>query len=206
MEPNHYSSGIIKFLESCKFLSLYVGKSLIDYLKNILWNRGYYMEKYLAEYDVMIPSCLNFTYKELIKSDSAIRHGIKNIPDKRQLKNIQLLAQNVLQPLRNELGRIRVTSGFRSPELNSLIGGSPTSNHCLGYAADIESLDNISLLELLNYIYDNLPFKELIAEFFPDGWVHVAYKENNNNRILKLKDDDHNYKIVTIEYINSLYK
>jgi hypothetical protein len=91
--------------------------------------------------------------------------------------------------------------------LNKAINGSKKSWHCFGCAADIEPLRaSVSLLDLLEWIYNNCEFRELIAEFFSEGWVHVAYVEGRNSHKLKLKDKNHNYKIVSLDYVKSLYK
>jgi hypothetical protein len=92
-------------------------------------------------------------------------------------------------------------------KLNTLIGSSKSSNHLHGYAADIEPWDSsIKLIEIVKWIYSNLPYRELICEFFPDGWIHVAYIKNNNNYQLKLKDKKHNYSRMTIEEILKIYE
>ena len=121
----------------------------------------------------------NFSLEELTKSDTAVRRGISNVPSDDVTNNIQELVDNVLQPVRDRLGPVVVTSGYRSPELNTAIGGSKTSDHCLGMAADIEVLgiDNKITAE---YIRDNLVFTQLILEFYKDGvpdsgWVHVSF-------------------------------
>lgn len=119
----------------------------------------------------------NFSLNELTKSDMAIRHDIENTPSMQVIENLQDLVTNILQPLRDKFGPIVVTSGYRSQALNKAIGGSTTSDHCLGYAADFEaSIDN---RELAIYIRDNMSFTQLISEFYdgrPDsGWVHCSY-------------------------------
>jgi hypothetical protein len=92
-----------------------------------------------------------------------------------------------LQPLREAKGRIRITSGYRSKKLNKVINGSKKSLHCFGCAADIEPLrSSVSLLDLLEWIYNNCEFRELIAEFFFEGWVHIGYVEGRNTHKLKL--------------------
>jgi len=153
-----------------------------------------------------IPGAPNFKYKEFIKSDTAIRKGIDNTPTDEYWKNIEKLAVNVLQPARKALGRIRITSGYRSKELNTAIGGSKYSNHCKGEASDIESgEENVSLMELLEWIYNNCKFRTLILEYPPLGWCHVDYREGGNLKMLKLKDKNHNYETVSIDYIKGLY-
>jgi len=155
---------------------------------------------------IIITSCSNFTYEEMIKSNIAVRYGIKNIPSEQEWKCLELLVQNVLQPVRDHFGPIKVSSGYRSKELCLKIGSSAHSNHIRGQAADIEPLDsNITLFELLKWIHDNCEYRELIAEYFPHGWVHVAYREGANNKQIKLKDINHNYYECDFNYIKKIY-
>lgn len=125
----------------------------------------------------------NFSLHELTKSDTAIRHGIDNTPSMQVIENLQDLVDNVLQPLRDKFGAIRVTSGYRSPAVNKAIGGSSTSDHTLGYAADFEVL-GMDNRELALYIRNNLKYKQLILEFYsglPDsGWVHCSFQKDAN--------------------------
>jgi hypothetical protein len=125
----------------------------------------------------------NFTDKELTRSDTALRLGIDNTPDAEILKNLKLLCEKVLQPVRDHFGSVTVNSGFRSSAANIATGGSKTSDHCLGRAADIE-IPGIPNAELAQWIMDNLEYTQLILEFYtpgiPDsGWVHVSYDPNN---------------------------
>lgn len=153
-----------------------------------------------------IPGAPNFRYKEFIKSDIALRKNIKNVPNKRQWKKIEKLAVNVLQPIRNKFGGIKITSGFRSIELNQAIGGSRYSNHCRGEAADIEPFDdNVKLVDIMEYIVNNLEFRTVILEFPRSGWLHADYREGGNLKRIKLKDKNHHYKTVSMEYIKKLY-
>lgn len=153
-----------------------------------------------------IPGAENFTYGEFVKSATAVRNGIENIPTEEQWKKVETLARKVLQPVRNRFGRLRITSGFRSVALCIKIGSSPSSNHAKGEAADIEPYDSsISLLDIVRWIYKNLEFRTIILEYAPDGWVHVDYREGGNLKKLKLKDEKHNYKDVTLEYLEHLY-
>lgn len=149
----------------------------------------------------------NFTYGELIKSDTAIRLGIENIPNDNQWHCLEILVSKILQPVRNNFGRIRVTSGYRTPELCIAVGSSKNSNHTRGQAADIEPISaGIKLIDIMNWIDKNLEYRELIAENFPYGWVHVSYREGANNRQIKLKDKNHNYYKCDMKYINDIYK
>ena len=126
----------------------------------------------------------NFTLKELTKSDTATRLGLDNTPDDEALENLKTLCEKVLQPVREHFGKsVTVNSGYRSPESNTAVGGSKTSDHCKGQAADIE-IDGIPNHELAQWIMDNLDYTQLILEFYtqgiPDsGWVHVSYDPNN---------------------------
>jgi uncharacterized protein YcbK (DUF882 family) len=75
------------------------------------------------------------------------------------------LTENILQPVRDKFGPIRITSGYRCPEVNKLAGGSKTSNHVLGFAADIEPINtDIKLVDILTFIANELNYHELIAE------------------------------------------
>lgn len=153
-----------------------------------------------------IPGAPNFKYKEFVKSTTALRKGIKNEPNEEQWECIELLAKEVLQPVREKFGRLRITSGFRSVELCEAVGSNKYSNHARGQAVDIEPLsDDFTLFDIIEFIHDNLEYRALIAEYFPDGWVHIAYRKNANVKRLKLKDENHNYDSVDIGYIRNLY-
>ena len=80
----------------------------------------------------------NFSLHELIKSDTAIRKGIDNNPNPDQIDKLKVLCEKVLQPVRDHFGRVKVTSGFRSPELCQAIGSSVNSQHAKAEAADFE--------------------------------------------------------------------
>ena len=130
-----------------------------------------------------------FTLRELTKSDTAIRKGIKNAPSKLEESNLIALVENILDPLREAYGKpIIVTSGYRCEELNRLIGGSKTSQHRSGQAVDIRTIidtpeENKKLYDLI--IKLNLPFDQLIDEHNFD-WVHVSFSEKNRKQILKI--------------------
>lgn len=129
----------------------------------------------------------NFTLSELTKSETALRKGLDNAPTQDVISALQTLAVNVLQPVREHYGSgVKVNSGYRSPEVNASVGGSKTSDHCKGQAADIE-IPGVANADLAAYIRDELQFTQLILEFYtpgiPDsGWVHVSYDSNNLKR------------------------
>ena len=121
----------------------------------------------------------NFTLQELIKSDTAIRKGINNNPNAEQIEKLKALCENILQPVRDHFGRVKVTSGFRSPELCQAIGSSVNSQHAKAEAADFEcpGVDNA---ELADWIHKNLSYDQLILEFYTpgepnSGWIHCSY-------------------------------
>jgi len=143
----------------------------------------------------------NFSVQEFIESNTAKSEGIDNTMPKKALENAMHLTQNVLQPVRDHFGLTRITSGYRSPKLNKAVGGSDTSDHLTGSAADIKVDDpDISNKELAEWIYDNLEFNQLILEFYDDdeggnsGWVHVSYltEGNENEYLIAYKDNQGN--------------
>ncbi len=131
-----------------------------------------------------------FTIEELIKSDVAKRNNIDNIPNEQEKNNLIALIENILDPLREAYGKpIIVNSGFRSNKVNKLAGGSNTSQHKLGQAADIRSKQNTKeenkkLFELIQKL--NLPYDQLIDEY-NFSWVHVSYSPRNRKQILHIK-------------------
>ena len=126
----------------------------------------------------------NFTLSEMTKSETALRHGMDNTPGDAEVTNMQLLAARVLQPVRDHFARgVKVNSGFRHPDVNAAVGGSRTSDHTRGMAADIE-IPGVPNHELAEWIKSNLSYTQLILEFYtrgvPDsGWVHVSYDPAN---------------------------
>jgi hypothetical protein len=133
----------------------------------------------------------HISFKEATVSNTAKQKGINNTPDAKQLENMKTVAEKVFEPLRAfSGGPIVITSFFRSPELNKAIGGSATSEHCLGMAIDLVSgTKGISNKDLFNYIKDKLVFSQLIWEFGNDlnpEWIHVSYnKDNLKKEVLK---------------------
>ena len=121
----------------------------------------------------------NFTLSELTKSDTAIRKGINNNPNAEQVEKLKALCENILQPVRDHFGRVKITSGFRSVELCTAIGSSVNSQHAKAEAADFEcpGVDNA---ELADWIHKNLPYDQLILEFYTpgepnSGWIHCSW-------------------------------
>jgi zinc D-Ala-D-Ala carboxypeptidase len=138
----------------------------------------------------------NFTLEEMIKSETALRHGMDNTPGENEIGNLKLLCEKVLQPVRDHFGKgVKVNSGFRHPDVNAKVGGSRTSDHTRGQASDIE-IPGVPNAELAEWIKDNLEYRQLILEFYtpgvPDsGWVHVSYvAEDNKKEVLTATKKD----------------
>lgn len=129
----------------------------------------------------------NFSLAEMTKSDTALRLGMDNIPGPEEIANMTALCECVLQPIRNHYGTgVKVNSGFRHPDVNAKVGGSKTSDHCKGMAADIE-IPGVANADLAKWIVDHLEFRQVILEFYtpgiPDsGWVHVSYNPGDNKK------------------------
>lgn len=128
-----------------------------------------------------------FTINELTKSSTAEAKGIDNTPTPEVERNLTALVDNVLDPLREIYGKpITVNSGYRCPELNKAVGGSATSDHVKGFAADITAGSKEENERLFNIIKHNFHFSQLIDEK-NFSWVHVSYNSNNlKNQTLKL--------------------
>ena len=146
----------------------------------------------------------NFTLLELTKSNPATRLGISNTPDKEGIHKLRLLATELLQPLRNAVGPLRVTSGYRSESLNKAIGGSNNSQHTKCEAVDLQfvkrgRMDNIRIFNAI--INHALEFDQCILEFGgatadkdsdnPD-WIHLSWKIKGNRRQILVAYKDEN--------------
>ncbi|MCD8386304.1 MAG: D-Ala-D-Ala carboxypeptidase family metallohydrolase [Bacteroidales bacterium] len=142
-----------------------------------------------------------FTIAELTKSDTANRLGIGNTPSVTETANLMALVNYVLDPLREAFGSpISVSSGFRSSKLNSAVGGSKTSDHSKGCAADIYATKFRDVadmrkknLTLFQWIIENCKYNQVIWEKgSADGpqWVHVAYHSDGTNKMQILRTID----------------
>ena len=156
----------------------------------------------------------NFTLQELIYSATALRKNIDNTPTKEGVIKLRLLAASLLQPLRNAVGSIRITSGYRSPALSEAIGSSSNSQHCRNEAVDMQfvkrgKMDNLKLYKAL--IDLKLEFDQCILEFGTstkdiDGdpaWIHISWKISDNRKqvLVAYKDDNNKTKYRSpIEY------
>jgi len=134
----------------------------------------------------------HISYKEGVKSNTAMRLNIDNSPGEYHLGNMAGVANNIFEPLREWVGGpIKINSFYRSIDLNKAIGGSSRSQHCDGRAIDIDdTFGNKTNAEMYEYIKENLNFDQMIWEFGTDDnpdWVHISYvsEEQNRNRCLK---------------------
>ncbi len=128
----------------------------------------------------------HFSINECQHSDYAIKHGLENILPAPCYKNAIGLAVNVLEPIRKQFGAFTPLSWFRSYEVNKGVGGSQTSDHIIGAAADI-SIKGVDDMELARWIVDNLTFKQVI---FENSWVHCSYLEGDNRGQILHKTKD----------------
>ena len=126
---------------------------------------------------------------EVTRSETAKRKGVSNEPTPEHLENFKKLAQNIFEPIRKHFGvPIMISSGYRSKELNTAIGGSLTSQHCTGEAIDIDmdgTANGVTNKMVFEFIKANLNFDQLIWEFgtkdAPD-WVHVSFESTGKQR------------------------
>lgn len=131
----------------------------------------------------------NFTLAELLHSDTANEHGITEQynPPLDVRVNLKLLAEKILQPLRDEVGPIRITSGYRCGRVNALVKGQRTSQHLIGEAADIQGVgvSNAELFKMIQRL--KLPFDQLIWEFGTKAeprWVHISFGPKHRRQVL----------------------
>jgi hypothetical protein len=125
--------------------------------------------------------------KELLFSETATRLGIDNTPTDQVLINLQTLIYEIIEPIINQFGDIKITSGYRSPELCKAIGSSTTSQHTFGQAVDCEVI-GVPNKELADWVVKNLTYDQVILEFWKpeeanSGWVHISYNKLNNRKM-----------------------
>jgi len=146
----------------------------------------------------------NFALSEITHSNTAKRLGIDNEPTETHLQNMQHLVDNLLQPLRDAVGPIRISSGYRNPSLNRAIGGSSSSQHCKGQALDIQFWQMGKMMNELIYewILDSgLEFDQMINEF-DFAWIHISLKAKDNRKQVleayKNEDGDTKYRYADV--------
>lgn len=134
---------------------------------------------------------LNFKISELIHSDTAVRYNINNMPNIDQLDNMLKLIVFCIQPIRDKLNKpMIITSGFRNSQVNKLVKGSSTSEHCKGMAVDF-IVNGLTVSQLVNQIRNmGVPFTQLIEEYSGNNvWVHISYNDKNlKKEVLRYKN------------------
>lgn len=136
-----------------------------------------------------------FTIAELCESHTAMKLHIPNIPHPEHCRNLMMLTDVLLDPIREAWGGpLIVTSGFRCNELNKAVGGAKNSQHLNGQAADLTTLGcnwlkNYQLFEMIKK--SDLPFDQLIAEKNAQGnrcgWVHISWSKTPRREVLSFK-------------------
>tara|TARA_R100001594_G_scaffold143197_2_gene190871 strand:- start:408 stop:905 length:498 start_codon:yes stop_codon:yes gene_type:complete len=160
----------------------------------------------------------NFTLNELCYSSTALRLGINNDPSKEGIMKLTLLAAELLQPIRDRIGALRVTSGYRSAQLSEAIGSSSNSQHCRYEATDLQfvyrgKMDNLKIYQAI--IDLDLDYDQCILEFgnateYVDptrpAWVHISWKVSDNRRqtLVAYKDINNKTKYRPIIKYSSL--
>lgn len=135
----------------------------------------------------------HFNLSEFFRSSDAAKNGIKNEPSPDEkatiVRNINLLVDNVLDPVRDMVNApIIITSGYRCPQVNRLVGGVDNSQHMSGYAADfhVKGFTVLMMWQVFLSIYDTMDFDQLI--YYPNkNIIHVSYMENGNRHKAFLK-------------------
>jgi len=129
---------------------------------------------------------------EVMRSETAKRKGISNMPTPEHIENFKKLAENVFEPIREHFGvPVHLSSGYRSAALNKAVGGASSSQHCKGEAIDID-MDGTTVTnkQIFEFVRDNVNFDQMIWEFGTDAnpdWVHVSYNSDGAQRKQILK-------------------
>ena len=126
----------------------------------------------------------HITFAEATKSNTATRLGIDNNPSPEIIETMKATAENVFEPIREQCGPIRISSFYRSPELNRAIGGAKISQHCKGEAIDIQGI-NVTNAMLFDTACALAEFDQIIWEFGDStnpAWVHISYSSTHNRK------------------------
>lgn len=126
-----------------------------------------------------------FTLAELIRSAEAKKRGIDNTPTFEVVEHLRELTEKVLEPMRAAYGMpIKVSSGYRCPELNRVVGGAATSVHQIGYAADLQvggSFEKFRDFVVQWFRKTGTRFDQLLIESDRKTgarWIHVGLYNN----------------------------
>lgn len=128
----------------------------------------------------------HFTLYEMTRSGMALEHGLPNKPMAMHVDALRALCQHVLEPLRAAFGPLVVASGYRSPQVNQLVGGVPSSQHIRGEAADIVAQSPERARAMAAWVQQHLDWDQLILEPLdpsqPIRWLHISYNAQRGNR------------------------
>ena len=140
----------------------------------------------------------HFKLSEFTKSQIAARNGLKNLPGSGEVKNLENVCYEILEPVRAKFEKpVLITSGFRSLEVNRKLGSSDSSQHCKGQGVDFE-IPGVPNIKTAYWLSNNVDFDQLILEYYKKddpagGWVHVSYNEKGANRKQILTFDGKRY-------------
>jgi len=134
----------------------------------------------------------HFTLIQLVRSETAEAHGIDNAAPPGLIDNLRRLAEG-LEQVQALLGHpLKVSSGYRCPELNAVVGGSPTSQHVLGEAADFDCPEFGTPLEVAREIAaSDIRFDQVILEY--TRWVHISFSASPRSRLLTINNATQGY-------------
>lgn len=130
----------------------------------------------------------DFQLWEFTTSQTAERFGIDNTPSPEVVSRLKRLCTKILQPARDKLGPLRISSGYRSPRLNQQVKGSESSGHKLGYCADVLPI-NCSKMAFARYVARNCDFDQVILEFGSSSepaWIHVSADPRSRRQVLRI--------------------
>lgn len=129
-----------------------------------------------------------FVLEEFTRSNTSQRNNIDNTPSEEVVDSIKRLCVNVLDPIREMFGPVTISSGYRNAKLNKLVGGSTTSQHVTGEAADITFGVGVDKVEVAKWILNSgLEFDQMIVEAYnkadlSKGWLHISLSNSDNRR------------------------
>ena len=147
----------------------------------------------------------HFTYAEFTVSQTAIRKNIDNQPNENEMRNLEALCGDILEPMRTYFGSkyVEVHSGFRCGKLNKAVGGSRYSQHRFGEAGDVK-IPPYTIQEIFEWVVldSGLAYDQIIWEF--GRWLHISHKRVATNRqkitVALKKWVDGKYKTIYTHY------
>jgi zinc D-Ala-D-Ala carboxypeptidase len=145
----------------------------------------------------------HFSLSEFTISQTAERYGIDNTPPAIVIERLTDLCKTILEPARTQLGALRISSGYRCDALNKRVGGSPSSAHVLGYAADVVPLA-VSKKTLARWVKTNCRFDQVILEFGAKSmegepsWIHISSDPRFRGQTLRIFTGSGGYQPINL--------